>query len=172
MVLKIEDQPLPPLPGQIALEELSPGRPVVPIPFEAALSDGRSSVPVIRLAHDDPEEDFYYDEDGFAPRLSKIIEVSEPSEISTISLGERSPSHSLARRSTSSSAADYGQVVRESNFFTDEESVLIALKNARYLAILTKLDRLHLTQLCSMCRCLSLRLLLPLADLALPHLWG
>lgn len=122
MVSEIEDQPLPPVPGQIALEEMLPGGHVVPVPLDIPLVDGRPNMSVIRLAHDDPEDDFYSYEEassieiGFSPRLSKIIEVSEPSETSSVSMQRPSPPHSLAGRSVTSSSTDYGEIVRESTF--------------------------------------------------------
>ena len=104
---------------------MSPSGHVVPLPLGDTSLDGRSNVPVIRLAHDDlGDDDFYYEEEGssieikFTPRLSRISEVPEPSERSSVSSrvsSQRSSArHSAAAHSVlSSSTTDYGEIVRE-----------------------------------------------------------
>jgi hypothetical protein len=112
------DKPLPVVPGEIILEEASPGTPVV-VPFpEHILVDGRSNVPLGMYPYDDTEDDFYYDEESmhsrWKPDVSTVAEVTEPSE-SGHSTGMGQPSfevrHSLGRQSSQTSTTDYGKII-------------------------------------------------------------
>lgn len=115
-----EDKPLPRVPGEIVLEEASPGRYVVPLDTPLP-SDGRSNVPIVRLGSHDPDDDFFYDEPSdieivYRPRLSKISELPEPSEISTTSMRSlsREAQSSLGSLSSQTSTTDFGHVIGES----------------------------------------------------------
>lgn len=114
-----EDKPLPHVSGEIVLED--DHNQYMPMP-----TDGRSNVPLVRLAPpEDPEdldEDFFYEEESmispWQPALDRISEVTEPTESrrsrSTRS-SMRQPSfnvrQSVARRSSQTSTTDYGQVL-------------------------------------------------------------
>lgn len=114
--LRTVDKPLPVLPGQIALEEVSPGGHVVPLPTSPP-----ADRPYIYRLTEDEDEPFFYDEessdllvDRFRPALSDIYEQTEPSDDASMrkrSFDVRQSRQSLARMSSQASTADYGQIL-------------------------------------------------------------
>lgn len=107
--LWLDDKPLPPIPGEIFLEEAPypyPHGPVV-IPI-----NGRTNLPFYEVQPEEGDDFYYYEEEDQRPDppLSVINEVTEPDTEDYHGDWRRMSTFSRAE-SVSTATTDYGQVI-------------------------------------------------------------